>query len=96
MISKIPFINISPINKMTSLEENKLSYYAAKLLKEALREMGYVFPKNITKKELIQFIVDLIQQSHISDSDYDDSSDDDSSSDDEDHRGLVFKCAYGE
>jgi hypothetical protein len=75
---------------MPMLPENQLSYYSARLLKEALREMGYVFPKNITKKQLIQYITDLIQQS----GDLSSSSDSEYSSDSEE--GLVFKCTYSE
>ena len=61
-------------------KENKLSYYSAKLLKDALVELGYTEVKNIkNKKELIQYVTLLIQtegpDTYISDSDED--SDDD-------------------
>lgn len=72
--------------------ENQLNYYSAKLLKEALIEMGYVFPKNITKKELIQFITNIIQHSQ-------DISSSESDEEDEeivDYHGIVFKCSYSE
>jgi hypothetical protein len=61
-------------------KENQLSYYSAKLLKDALVELGYTEVKNIkNKKELIQYVTLLIQtegpDTYISDSDED--SDDD-------------------
>jgi len=43
--------------------ENTLNYYSATLLKEAMKEMGYYIPKNITKKELINMITHIIQNS---------------------------------
>ena len=44
--------------------ENTLNYYSATLLKEAMKEMGYYIPKNITKKELINMITHIIQNSN--------------------------------
>ena len=43
--------------------ENTLDYYSATLLKQAMKEMGYYIPKNITKKELINMICHIIQNS---------------------------------
>ena len=61
-------------------KDNQLSYYSAKLLKDALVELGYTEVKDIKrKKDLIEYITILIQiadeDTYISDSDED--SDDD-------------------
>jgi hypothetical protein len=58
-------------------KENKLSYYSAKLLKDALVELGFTEVKNIkNKKELIEYVTLLIQcegsEDYKSDSDSDD------------------------
>jgi hypothetical protein len=56
--------------------ENQLSYYSAKLLKDALVELGYTEVKYIkNKKELIEYITILIQCE--GDDEYDSESDDD-------------------
>ena len=62
-------------------KENKLSYYSANLLKQALIELGYTYVENIkNKKELIKYLTILIQSStadtYLSDSSED--SEDDS------------------
>lgn len=61
-------------------KDNQLSYYSAKLLKDALVELGYTEVKEIKrKKDLIEYITILIQtadeDTYITDSDED--SDDD-------------------
>ena len=61
------------------VNENQLSYYSAKLLKDALIELGYPEVSKIkNKKELIRFITILIQsateETYLTDSD-DDSED---------------------
>jgi hypothetical protein len=43
--------------------ENTLSYYSSTLLKQAMKELGYYVPKKITKKELINMITHIIQNS---------------------------------
>lgn len=57
-------------------KENQLSYYSAKLLKDALVELGYTEVKDIKrKKDLIEYITILIQSAdedtYTSDSDED-------------------------
>jgi len=55
--------------------ENQLSYYSAKLLKDALVELGFTEVKYIkNKKELIEYITILIQCE--GDDEYDSESDD--------------------
>jgi len=55
--------------------ENQLSYYSAKLLKDALVELGYTEVKYIkNKKELIEYITILIECE--GDDEYDSESDD--------------------
>ena len=57
-------------------KENQLSYYSARLLKEALIELGYPEVEKIkNKKELINYITILIQ-SATEDTYFTDSSDD--------------------
>jgi hypothetical protein len=61
-------------------KENQLSYYSAKLLKDALVELGYTEVKQIkNKKELIQYVTLLIQCADVDTytSDSDEDSDDD-------------------
>lgn len=63
------------------VKENKLSYYSAKLLKDALVELGYTEVKDIkNKKELIEYITLLIQcegnDTYISDSSEEEDDDD--------------------
>jgi len=58
------------------VNENQLSYYSAKLLKDALIELGYPEVTKIkNKKELIRFITILIQsateETYLTDSDED-------------------------
>jgi hypothetical protein len=60
-------------------KENQLSYYSAKLLKDALIELGYTEVAKIrNKKDLIVYITNLIQttatEPYLTDSD-DDSED---------------------
>jgi hypothetical protein len=55
--------------------ENQLSYYSAKLLKDALIELGFTEVKYIkNKKELIEYITILIECE--GDDEYDSESDD--------------------